>query len=228
MEKVEFRKINGVIYAVVFDYDGTIESTFNIHLKYVSLFLMSKNKLKKEFTADQYRDFHNGVVEAAPGLKDMDWDEYAEYIDPIRTKLIMKPGIKLEFRRLGNKYNSFISTAGHPDSIKKYLKHNDIDHFVKIIFGYGDGLTKSDRFKHLFKMGILSKNIIFLTDTLGDIIEAHKVGVKTIALYTPGENYSTLENIRKGDPYKIVESDDFVTTFCKACVLVDEYFGLAS
>ncbi len=51
--------------------------------------------------------------------------------------------------------------------------------------------------------GVTIANTIFVTDTLGDIREATKVGIRTIA-ETFG--FHNRERLKLGDPFRIVDS----------------------
>ena len=51
---------------------------------------------------------------------------------------------------------------------------------------------------------------LFITDTLGDIIESNKVGIKSVGV-TWG--YHTKENLSKGNPFFIAENFDDLRHF---------------
>ena len=72
------------------------------------------------------------------------------------------------------------------------------------ILGVETHESKVEKFKILMEHnGITSENAVFITDTLGDIIEARKVGIKTIA-ETFG--FHDRERLAQGEPFTIVDS----------------------
>lgn len=48
-----------------------------------------------------------------------------------------------------------------------------------------------------------NEDCIFITDTLGDILEANKVGVKSIAV---DFGFHERERLEKGNPFKIISN----------------------
>jgi len=66
--------------------------------------------------------------------------------------------------------------------------------------------SKVEKFKYLFKKYKLKpEDCIFITDTLGDILEGNKVGVRTIAV---DFGFHKRDRLEKGKPFKIVSSFD--------------------
>jgi phosphoglycolate phosphatase-like HAD superfamily hydrolase len=64
--------------------------------------------------------------------------------------------------------------------------------------------SKVEKFKYLFdKYKIEADECVFVSDTLGDVLEGHKVGVKTIAV---DFGFHKKDRLEKGKPYKIVSS----------------------
>ena len=58
------------------------------------------------------------------------------------------------------------------------------------------------KFQHLFEKYNLNKdNVLFITDTLGDILAANKIGIKTIAV---DFGFHERERLEKGNPLRIV------------------------
>ncbi len=75
--------------------------------------------------------------------------------------------------------------------------------FTKIM-GFETHKSKVEKFKILMaEHGVTPENTIFITDTLGDIKEAHKVNIRTIA-ETFG--FHTRERLALGTPFTIVDS----------------------
>ena len=72
----------------------------------------------------------------------------------------------------------------------------------KDILGVESHASKEEKFKMLFKKYKLNnKNCLFVTDTLGDILEAGKLGIPTIAV---DFGFHERERLEKGKPLMIL------------------------
>lgn len=91
--------------------------------------------------------------------------------------------LKESLKKLNRKFQllSYQSTAD--ENIKHFLKLDNYDSLFKNIFGATKHKSKIKKFEMIFKYyNLKSSECIFVTDTVGDIIDAKKVNVKTIAV----------------------------------------------
>jgi phosphoglycolate phosphatase len=105
-----------------------------------------------------------------------------------------------------NKFTKlFIISSGGTRNISRYLENNGLlGTFTEILGADSHTRSKVYRFNLIFeKYSFLPGECIFVTDTLGDILEANKVNVKTIAV---DFGYHTKETLEEGKPFKIVSS----------------------
>jgi phosphoglycolate phosphatase-like HAD superfamily hydrolase len=108
--------------------------------------------------------------------------------------------------RLSTHYPLFIVSSGGTKNILDNLKNNDLTGTFKEVLGLESHKSKVDKFHYLFdKYKLDLADCIFITDTLGDILEANAVNIKTIAV---DFGYHGKETLAKGNPYKIVSSVD--------------------
>lgn len=98
----------------------------------------------------------------------------------------------------------FIVSSGGTKNITDYLRNNNVADSFKEIIGMDTYRSKVDKFKFIFsKYQVTAQDCVFITDTLGDILEANTLHIKTIAV---DFGYHTKETLSKGDPLKIVST----------------------
>ena len=186
--------------AIIFDFDGVIHNTFDFH----------RGKIKEyfgvELSADEYRDMHNGnfYAHGVAELKEADWSGYSDFIRTDQTNLRIDAKMKEGLLALREHYALFIITSAVTRSVLDYLESNGLGGVFREVLGMDLHASKVDKFKMLFKKYALrSEDCLFVTDTLGDILEANEVGVKTIAV---DFGFHGRETLKKGKPFKIVSS----------------------
>ncbi|MCK5594161.1 MAG: HAD family hydrolase [Candidatus Aenigmarchaeota archaeon] len=187
-----------MIRAIIFDFDGVIHDTFDFH----------RMKLKQftghEISKESYRDIHDGnFYEHEDNVFiNTDWDGYVKFIHPEQSALKIKDEIRQVLIELSKKYELFIISSGCAKNISDYLGNNGISKIFTEVLGFENHKSKVDKFKVLFdKYGLCHDNCVFITDTLGDILEANKVGVETVAV---DFGFHSKERLEKGRPYKII------------------------
>jgi phosphoglycolate phosphatase-like HAD superfamily hydrolase len=103
---------------------------------------------------------------------------------------------------LTKRYELFIVSSGSSRIITDYLKNNSVDSAFTEIIGLEGCSSKAEKFKGIFgDHGLLAEHCLFVTDTLGDILEAKTVGLRTIAIDT---GYHDRETLLKGEPHIII------------------------
>jgi len=191
--------------AIVFDFDGVLHNTFELHLRTFN-YLMRDG----EFTADDYRDLHDGNIYENTTLKHKtSLIDFSQYGETIRSEFISQKidtHIKTVIKHLSDAYSLFIISSGRGRNIMSYLEQNGLGNaFVKVL-GREVHESKIKKFHMVFDEYNLSPdNVIFITDTLGDILEGNEVGVKTIAV---DFGFHERERLKKGNPYAIISSFD--------------------
>ncbi|MBU4216826.1 HAD hydrolase-like protein [Candidatus Parcubacteria bacterium] len=186
--------------AVIFDFDGVIHDTFDFHRKkleeYAGLTLSEQD----------FRDIHNGnfFKSTVAGIQNMNWLGYRDYINLDIAALKIKDNIKKVLLELNNRYELFIVTSGGTKNISDYLKNNNVLDVFKEILGLEANKMKVDKFNFIFnRYALVPADCIFVTDTLGDILEANTVNLKTIAIDSGFHNRETLE---RGNPFRMISS----------------------
>ena len=189
------------IKAIIFDFDGVIHDTFDL------AYGIHKN-LNPKLSKEDYRSYFDGnlfEIVAKKPLKEKP-GKFRELEFEAFKKLKIEGEIRNVLQKLSKKYDLYIISSNTAKNLNMYFENNNFTNIFKEIFAMETHKSKSEKFKILFnKYGLDSDSCIFITDTLGDILEAKKAGVKSIAC-TFG--FHEKERLEKGNPYKIVSSFD--------------------
>lgn len=191
--------MNKKIKNIVFDFDGVIHNTlldlYKIHCEYleeISLEDMVKNVFEKnprkylEKFSKEKRDKFNFA-----------WTKCS-------TQLKLEDNIRKNLEYLADKFDLFIISSNSEENLNLYFKNNNFTNIFKEILGVETHKLKTEKFKFLLnKYNLEKENCIFITDTLGDILEANEVEIKTIAV---DFGFHSREFLSKGNPFKIVSS----------------------
>ena len=194
--------------AIIFDFDGVICDSFNI--------AYGINKIiDNDLSSEEYRDFFNGNIYEHKKVTKESSDKYFELQEKAFDGLKIEENIKRELFKLREKYELFIVSSNKEMVLEKYFKDNNVLVFSEIL-GTDKNKSKVKKFKILFdKYNFGKEDCVFVTDTLGDLLEANKVDVKSIAV---DFGFHDKERLEKGNPCKIV------SRFEDILPIVDEIF----
>lgn len=132
--------------------------------------------------------------------------DFSGTIDSIQE---LEKDIDSSIKNLSSKYNLAVVSSTSSSYIKNYLKERNILSNFSDILGSDLALSKSDRIRSLLKKyNILSQDAVYITDSLGDILEGNECGIKSIGVTWGLHSKETLE---KGNPVAII--DDPVKLF---------------
>ena len=184
--------------AIIFDFDGVIADSLGIAFEV--------NKLKRAtLTLERYQAAFNGNIYDAAFQEEVTLEiDFPEEFSKRLMQLEIDPLKKYYIRKLSDDFHFFIISSSMSDAISAYLsKHEILNHFTEIL-GADIHTSKVTKFHMIFDQHNLKPDdVIFITDTSGDIAEAKKVGIKTTVGILGG--YQTEENLQKGDPMCIVK-----------------------
>ena len=116
----------------------------------------AKRRLQGDFCTDTYRE---GVLNIAP-----------------------VPGADKLLHDLANHGQKIIFiTSSLTESVERYLKHYHLPYDE--VWGADKGKRKTEKMEIVMaRHGLRSDKAVYVTDTLGDVLEAHQVGLESIAV----------------------------------------------
>ncbi|MBP7056897.1 HAD family hydrolase [Candidatus Gracilibacteria bacterium] len=192
---------------ILFDFDGVIVDSFAICYKIM--------RGCEQITPDGYRARFEGNINDAIKLIPHDkqpFDFFGQYT-PELMKCEPNQAVVRVIKELVRDHLCIIISSTISDSIKSYLTAYGLsDLFVEVL---GNDVEKSKTKKIeavLHRYNILPTETIFITDTLGDVNEAKKCSVESIAV-TWG--FHPAETLQKGNPLCIVDHPADILTFIK-------------
>jgi len=191
-------------YFPIFDFDGVIVNTFDMALKITQMY-------DPEITAEEYKALMKGNI--FDSFKTLErnrearekFDFFAHYT-PALMKLAPVENIQNVLKLLTEPTAIISSTISAP--INEFLTLHNLRSYFSDILGADierSKVVKLTKIKDLYA----SKNLIFITDTLGDILEASKLDIPSIGV-TWG--FHQKELLEQGKPLKIVDSVEELLT----------------
>ena len=186
--------------AVIFDFDGVIHNTFeNGYGINVKIF-------GPDFTREEYKSFFDGNIHDSPKVTKENSEEFFRLHDELARAVNIDDGVVRSLKKLAEKYPLFIVSSNKSDILNHCLCNNNLDGVFEEILGADFHASKVEKFKFLFdKYGWCSNDCVFITDTLGDILEANNVDLRSIAV---DFGFHERDRLEKGNPFRIVSSFD--------------------
>ncbi len=204
-----------MIKAVIFDYDGVLVDSLK------PLFLCWK-KITHDLDAnvkitdiEQYKKlFMNNVVAMLESVglseKDLDFSKDAYFESLEKNPVLIFDGIKELLSSLAKKYRLAIVSGSNEKVIKDKLSEFGIlDFFELIVVAVDQTRNKPDPFYvklAIEKLSIKPEEVIYIGDTIEDIIAARRAGIKNIIGVSYG--IGTCESISAENPTIIVDSPE--------------------
>ncbi len=210
LEKINKKKV------LLFDFDGVIVDTLDI-------FYNLHHESNPNFTVEEFKDLFNGNPHAS--IKEAVrqgrfvlrplvefFEKYAEVLYT-RTPFI---GIQDALVEFSDTYINVIISSTPSAPIGTYLEKFGMRGYFDSIRGYDVSPSKTEKIKMVIKTnGLEPRDALFITDTLGDIIEARNAGVSAVGV-TWG--YHAKDKLMEGNPFQCVDDPS------KLVSAVSEYF----
>ena len=113
--------------------------------------------------------------------------------------------IKETISKLSQDYELFIASSSSVSNIKGLLEEQDCLKYFTEILGYDSSLSKLDKFKSLIKdYSLEPADVIFITDTKGDILQAREAKIGHIIGILGG--WQDKKTLARANPEIIVDS----------------------
>lgn len=189
---------------ILFDFDGVFVNTFE------TLRELTRRFDGLEVPVHEYREFFDGHIYEHPRRS-----EFKSFDDPVLKKGFFDgyndallshpliPGIFEVVQALSRSHTLHVVTSGDQESIAAFLKHHGLrEHFGEVL-GWQTHESKVEKFKMLGMSPATAGEHLFITDTLGDLHQAKRIGLPTIGV-TWG--FHEAERLQKGQPEAIVQN----------------------
>jgi phosphoglycolate phosphatase len=165
---------------IIFDFDGVIvnscQLSFDINREQYS-----------NVTYSELQSWSEGNIYSKKLREEMnDSDEiyFFEQYHKRVVELIPVEGIEKVIRELNRQgYRLMIVSSADEDAIKNYLEIHNLDKYFLEIMARKTHTSKVEKFKMIFKKyKIKSSQTLIITDSVGDVKEAHEVKMKAIGV----------------------------------------------
>jgi len=144
--------------------------------------------------------------------------KYCHKIHDEFVKLPLVGGMHNLIDKLQSVANVYIVSSGCEGNMRDFFAQNNICNSKCPIYGVETNPSKKEKMKKILtETGVAAENMIFVTDTLGDINEANSQGVASIAV-TWG--FQRIETLEEGVPFGFAYVVDDITT------LIEQYFEM--
>ena len=196
---------------IIFDFDGVLADTFD------TFYLLLRDAMRSvdiSLTPDQYRNFFVGNVHQSfidfigndtkyKMAMEFRNSNYTKYYDDKHHKAKLFPGAINFLKEISKNYILTIASSGREDNIKNLLEENGILNLFDTILA--NSATSKEGILHemLAKFKFEPEKTIMITDTVGDIKVAKKMGLKTIAV---AWGFHSLELLRTAEPDYIAKN----------------------
>ncbi len=183
---------------VVFDFDGVIHDTFDFHLRNVREFFgidLSAEEFRRVFMGNLFEHFPET-------LRGRSWDAYSRHVSEEVASMPIVPEVKVLLKRLSESYGLHIITSNSGINVTEFMRRNGLERCFAEILGFEAARSKEEKFATLCSSrNIDPDEMLFVTDTLGDILEARSAGVPTVAI---DSGYHDRETLLRGNPEYLI------------------------
>ena len=165
---------------IIFDFDGVIVNSCQLSLDI-------NREQYSNVTYSELQSWSEGNIYSKKLREEMDDDHeiyfFEQYYRRI-TELIPVEGIENVIKELTRQgYKLVIVSSADEDSIGNYLKIHNLDKYFVEIMARKTHKSKVEKFKMVFeKYKIKANETLIVTDSVGDVKEAHEVKMKAIGV----------------------------------------------
>ncbi len=191
---------------IIFDFDGVIVNTFDL------LRDLTRRFDGVDVAVDEYKSFFDGHLFEHPRRA-----EFKSFDDPVlkkkfydgyRAELPMHnlvSGIDHVISGLAAQHSLHIVTSGDEKSISLYLAQQNLLPHFKSVLGWQTSESKVEKFRLLGVDTKTAHEHFFVTDTLGDLLQAAQIGLPSI-----GVSWGFHDEVRlaRGNPLAVVHTPE--------------------
>lgn len=188
---------------LLFDFDGVIVDSLDL------AFSINRQDKASDYTVNDYIQLFRGNIfsrlekDKDDQPKKSQPDFFSEY-EPGMMKLNCINGMPEVIKKLSREYTLIIISSTLGTIIEKFLEKHVLLEYFTAILGPEVEKSKTKKIQMVFDdYKTNASNCLFITDTLGDIKEAAKVGVKCIGVIW---GYHPQDIIAEGNPHALAHT----------------------
>jgi phosphoglycolate phosphatase len=187
-----------MIKLIIFDFDGVIADTFELHYQTTLKFIPKATR--EELIA---HSLNNPIEKPIIKFQKEDFKPYFELFSKNFSKNLFFP-VKKVVKELSKKYPLVIVSSTGDAAVESAVELGGFNKDFKKIYGMDTHTSKIEKFKMIFRdFGVTSEECIFITDTIGDINEAKHLEIKTIAVTWGFHNKEVLKTAK---PFALIDT----------------------
>lgn len=189
--------ISRMIKVIIFDFDGVIVNEYPVHYE------LSKKQTRDLTELEFKRLFEGNIHSEREKLRSRDTGfDVKHHFDEHKKTITIQSEIRKSLRELSKEYILGIISSAKEAGIIECLENSQLGDAFAFVYGFETGKLKDEKMNSVLRnFNVQKEQCLFVTDTLGDILEANKTGVKTVAV---DYGYHDRETLIKGNPIKII------------------------
>ena len=187
---------------ILFDFDGVIADTFKAGYETARAICphTTENDYRRRFEVN-INSWQENNEHTAECRLNANFAE--EYLPNMIKYAKIFPEMKDVVAELSKNYSLIIVSSTTTEQIKNFLAKYELENHFTEIMGNDVHHSKIEKVKLVFsKYKTDSKNCVFITDTLGDIIEAKHNNISAICV---SWGFNKKETLLRGLPFRIVD-----------------------
>lgn len=168
---------------IIFDLDGVILDSVGFLREYI------KNKYEDSTEEDFKNIFRTNFWDGLKLFKQKAEksynirDEYSQNKRASNTDISLYKGARDMVNSLSARYILVVNSSDQEGHIKERLIHNGVYDFFDCVLGKETSTSKIEKFDLILqRYNVLPHQVIFITDTIGDILESDNAGIPSIAV----------------------------------------------
>lgn len=180
---------------IIFDFDGVLIDSFEA--VYESVLYDNPTLTHAQFRKGFEMHLHDAQNAHSFSLENY-YNEFSKRVDGLE----MAASVLDFLQDLSEDYELHIVSSNYEKFINEILVKHGVDVLFESVLGWNSSSYKTEKFKRVFD-GRSENDFCFITDTAGDINEAHQVELLTLG-YTGG--FHSKEILEKAEPYAIIDT----------------------
>lgn len=187
----------------ILDFDGVLVDNYELAYSIA-------NRLIPGITDEQFKNIFEGSILKFKWQPEVREKFYEEYVSKM-SEVDLREGVRDVLVAMLAKGKIHIVSNSTAPVVEGVLDRSDARFMVKSISCMEDGVNKMDRVRKIIDDGFYRKeDVLFITDTAGDIKELKDADVTTIGLT---DGYHERERLEEAVPDHIIDSFDELKRF---------------